>query len=39
MPVLRLRDAAVLCDAFRNGTVPDSAEVEVTARQLDFLAQ
>ncbi|MBC6557035.1 ATP-dependent endonuclease [Citrobacter braakii] len=38
MPVLRLRDARFM-RRIRNGTVPDSAEIEVTARQLDFLAR
>ena len=38
MPVLRLRDARFM-RRIRNGTVPDAAEVEVTARQLDFLAR
>ncbi|MGP0658468.1 ATP-dependent endonuclease [Citrobacter freundii] len=38
MPVLRLRDARFM-RRIRNGTVPDSADVEVTARQLDFLAR
>lgn len=35
MPVLRLRDARFM-RRIRNGTVPNIAEVEVTARQLDF---
>ena len=38
MPVLRLRDARFM-RRIRNGTVPDSADVEVTARQLDFMAR
>ena len=38
MPVLRLRDARFM-RRIRNGTVPEVADVEVTARQLDFLAR
>ncbi|WP_262191856.1 YjbD family protein, partial [Escherichia coli] len=38
MPVLRLRDARFM-RRIRNGTVPNVPEVEVTARQLDFLAR
>ena len=38
MPVLRLRDARFM-RRIRNGTVPDVPEVDVTARQLDFLAR
>ncbi len=38
MPVLRLRDARFM-RRIRNGTVPNLPDVEVTARQLDFLAQ
>ncbi|EIS7450045.1 ATP-dependent endonuclease [Citrobacter sp. FDAARGOS_156] len=38
MPVLRLRDARFM-RRIRSGTVPDSADVEVTARQLDFMAR
>ncbi|CEJ65123.1 MULTISPECIES: ATP-dependent endonuclease [Citrobacter] len=38
MPVLRLRDARFM-RRIRDGTVPDSADVEVTARQLDFMAR
>lgn len=38
VPVLRLRDARFM-RRIRNGTVPDSADVEVTARQLDFMAR
>ncbi|WP_318390026.1 ATP-dependent endonuclease [Enterobacter sp.] len=38
MPVLRLRDARFM-RRIRNGTVPEVPEVEVTARQLDFLAR
>ncbi|WP_318357292.1 ATP-dependent endonuclease [Enterobacter sp.] len=38
MPVLRLRDARFM-RRIRNGTVPEGPEVEVTARQLDFLAR
>ncbi|EBF0650948.1 ATP-dependent endonuclease [Salmonella enterica] len=37
MPVLRLRDARFM-RRIRNGTVPNVPDVEVTARQLDFLA-
>lgn len=38
MPVLRLRDARFM-RRIRNGTVPDVKDVEITARQLDFLAR
>ena len=38
MPVLRLRDARFM-RRIRNGTVPNVPNVEVTARQLDFLAR
>ncbi|WP_318392337.1 ATP-dependent endonuclease [Enterobacter sp.] len=38
MPVLRLRDARFM-RRIRNGTVPEVPEVEVTARQLDYLAR
>ncbi|EAQ3776824.1 ATP-dependent endonuclease [Salmonella enterica] len=38
MPVLRLRDARFM-RRIRNGTVPYVPDVEVTARQLDFLAR
>ncbi|EAZ9887846.1 ATP-dependent endonuclease [Salmonella enterica subsp. enterica serovar Typhimurium] len=38
MPVLRLRDARFM-RRIRNGTVPNVLDVEVTARQLDFLAR
>lgn len=38
MPVLRLRDARFM-RRIRNGTVPHLPEVEVTARELDFLAR
>lgn len=38
MPVLRLRDARFM-RRIRNGSVPEVPEVEVTARQLDFLAR
>ncbi|WP_285277846.1 DUF2813 domain-containing protein, partial [Klebsiella pneumoniae] len=37
-PVLRLRDARFM-RRIRNGTVPNVPNVEVTARQLDFLAR
>ena len=37
-PVLRLRDARFM-RRIRNGTVPNMPEVEVTARELDFLAR
>ncbi|WP_162558343.1 DUF2813 domain-containing protein, partial [Proteus mirabilis] len=37
-PVLRLRDARFM-RRIRNGTVPNMSEVEVTARELDFLAR
>lgn len=37
-PVLRLRDARFM-RRIRNGTVPDTPEVEVTARELDYLAR
>src|SRR5690606_26892812 len=38
MPVLRLRDARFM-RRIRNGTVPEVDDVEITARQLDFLAR
>ncbi|EBN0565781.1 ATP-dependent endonuclease [Salmonella enterica] len=38
MPVLRLRDARFM-RRIRNGTVPNVPDVEVTARQLHFLAR
>ncbi|EEO0968671.1 ATP-dependent endonuclease [Salmonella enterica subsp. enterica serovar Java] len=38
MPVLRLRDARFM-RRISNGTVPNVPDVEVTARQLDFLAR
>ena len=38
MPVLRCV-MPVLCAIIRNGTVPNVPNVEVTARQLDFLAR
>lgn len=38
MPVLRLRDARFM-RRIRNGTVPHVPEVEITARELDFLAR
>jgi putative ATP-dependent endonuclease of OLD family len=38
MPVLRLRDARFM-RRIRNGTVPEAPDVDVTARQLDFLAR
>ncbi len=38
MPVLRLRDARFM-RRIRNGTVPKMPEVEVTARELDYLAR
>ncbi|OCI21726.1 ATP-dependent endonuclease [Salmonella enterica subsp. enterica serovar Enteritidis] len=38
MPVLRLRDARFM-RRIRSGTVPNVPDVEVTARQLDFLAR
>ncbi|WP_368541387.1 ATP-dependent endonuclease [Enterobacter soli] len=37
-PVLRLRDARFM-RRIRNGTVPNMPDVEVTARELDFLAR
>jgi len=37
-PVLRLRDARFM-QRIRTGTIPGAPEVEVTARQLDFLAR
>ncbi len=37
-PVLRLRDARFM-QRIRNGALPGTPEVEVTARQLDFLAR
>jgi len=36
MPVLRLRDARFM-RRIHNGTVPHSPQIEITARQLDFL--
>ncbi|MEO3989263.1 ATP-dependent endonuclease [Pseudocitrobacter cyperus] len=38
MPVLRLRDARFM-RRIRNGTVPNAPDVEVTARQLDYLSR
>lgn len=38
MPVLRLRDARFM-RRIRNGTVPHSPQIEITARQLDFLSR
>ncbi|WP_052284329.1 ATP-dependent endonuclease [Kluyvera genomosp. 1] len=38
MPVLRLRDARFM-RRIRNGTVPPVSDVEITARQLDFLSR
>ncbi|SCC57671.1 ATP-dependent endonuclease [Kosakonia oryziphila] len=38
MPVLRLRDARFL-RRIRSGTMPDTPEMETTARQLDFLSR
>lgn len=38
MPVLRLRDARFM-RRIRNGSVPNLPQVEVTARELDFLAR
>lgn len=38
MPVLRLRDARFM-RRIRNGTVPNVPDVEITARQLDFLSR
>ncbi|HBT4694494.1 TPA: ATP-dependent endonuclease [Klebsiella pneumoniae] len=38
MPVLRLRDARFM-RRIHNGTVPHSPQIEVTARQLDFLSR
>ncbi|WP_371974754.1 ATP-dependent endonuclease [Lelliottia nimipressuralis] len=38
MPVLRLRDARFM-RRIRNGSVPNLPDVEVTARELDFLAR
>jgi Predicted ATP-dependent endonuclease of the OLD family len=38
MPVLRLRDARFM-RRIRNGTVPNTPDVEVTAQQLDFLSR
>jgi Predicted ATP-dependent endonuclease of the OLD family len=38
MPVLRLRDARFM-RRIRNGTVPNTPDVEITARQLDFLSR
>ncbi|MEI2504155.1 ATP-dependent endonuclease [Klebsiella pneumoniae] len=38
MPVLRLRDARFM-HRIHNGTVPHSPQIEITARQLDFLSR
>lgn len=38
MPVLRLRDARFI-RRIHNGTVPHSPQIEITARQLDFLSR
>ncbi|MCP6420671.1 ATP-dependent endonuclease [Klebsiella pneumoniae] len=38
MPVLRLRDARFM-RRIHNGTVPHSLQIEITARQLDFLSR
>lgn len=38
MPVLRLRDARLM-RRIHNGTVPHSPQIEITARQLDFLSR
>ncbi len=38
MPVLRLRDARFM-RRIRSGTVPDVPDVEITARQLDYLSR
>lgn len=38
MPVLRLRDARFM-RRIHNGTVPHSPQIEITARQLDFLTR
>lgn len=38
MPVLRLRDARFM-RRIRNGTMPNMPDVEVTARELDYLAR
>ena len=38
MPVLRLRDARFM-QRIRNGAVPDVPDIELTARQLDFLSR
>lgn len=38
MPVLRLRDARFM-RRIRNGTVPNTPDVEVTAQQLDYLSR
>lgn len=38
MPVLRLRDARFM-RRIHNGTVPHSPQIEITARQLDFLSR
>ncbi|WP_316511091.1 ATP-dependent endonuclease [Klebsiella grimontii] len=38
MPVLRLRDARFM-RRIHNGTVPQSPQIEITARQLDFLSR
>ncbi|MCS6038063.1 hypothetical protein LNQ52_30430 [Klebsiella pneumoniae subsp. pneumoniae] len=37
MPVLRLRDARALCAASITGRYRTSPQIEITARQLDFL--
>lgn len=38
MPVLRLRDARFM-RRIRNGTVPNAPDIEITARQLDYLSR
>lgn len=38
MPVLRMRDARFM-RRIHNGTVPHSPQIEITARQLDFLSR
>ena len=38
MPVLRLRDARFM-RRIHNGTIPHSPQIEITARQLDFLSR
>ena len=38
MPVLRLRDARFM-RRIHNGTVPHSPQIEITARQLDFISR